>query len=152
MRESDVLRHIWLAVASRATLFRLNTGKAWVSGGGPVRRLTDGSVVVPFARPIALGLSKPNGDPVLGAYDLIGFTPVVITPDMVGKKVAVLTCIDAKNSDGGKVSNDQDHFGNVIRDAGGIAGIAHTPAVAQSLIFEYAGRDCSKMSNTSKGQ
>lgn len=137
MQESNVLRRIWLAVAEHATLFRLNTGKAWVSGGGPVRRLKDGSVVVPFARPIALGLARPNGDPVVGAYDLIGYTRVTITPDMVGRTLPVFTAIDAKRSDGGRTSTDQLKFGQIIRDAGGIAGIAPSESVAQSIILEF---------------
>lgn len=139
MRESDVLRHIWVAVANKCTLFRLNTGKAWLSSTGrPVRRFPDGSVLIYDARPISMGLAKPNGDPLTGAYDLIGYTSIEVTPDMVGKRVAVLTTIDAKNSKGGKVSPEQLKFGNVIREAGGIAGIASTPAMAQSIIFEYS--------------
>lgn len=137
MRESNVLRRIWLAVADHATLFRLNTGKAWVSGGGPVQRLKDGSVVVPFARPIALGLALPNGDPVVGAYDLIGYTRVTITPDMVGRTVPIFTAIDAKRSTGGRTSDEQARFGKIIRDAGGIAGIAPSESVAQSIISDY---------------
>jgi len=139
LREQNVLRRIWLAVAAQTTLFRLNTGKAWVSGGGPVQRLKDGSVVVPFARPIALGFSRPNGDPVVGAYDLIGYTNVTITPEMVGRTVAVFTAIDAKRSAGGRTSDEQLRFGKNIRDAGGIAGIAPSESVAQSII-----RDCTK--------
>ena len=87
--ESTVQRMVWGAVAATTILFRVNTGKAWLSGMGPagVRRLTDGSVHIQAARPIALGFARPNGDTVVGTPDLIGWTSVLITPDMVGQTI-----------------------------------------------------------------
>lgn len=134
--ESSVQRMIWLAVGARSVMFRLNTGKAWV-GNGPPRRNPDGSATLFGARPVALGFSLPNGDPVVGASDLIGWTPVKITAEMVGSTVAVMTAIEAKRSDGGKASSDQQNFIARLRAAGGIAGVANTPAIAQSLINDY---------------
>ena len=66
--ESSVQRLVWAAVAATTILFRINTGRAWLSGMGPagVRKLTDGSVHLLAARPIALGFSRTNGDPVAG--------------------------------------------------------------------------------------
>lgn len=135
--ENTVLREIWLAVSRTTVLWRINTGKGWVSGGGEVQRLTNGSVIVPFARPIALGLAKPNGDPIVGAHDLIGYTRVTITPDMVGKTIPVFTSFDAKEPGGGRTRKEQAHFAAVIRGEGGISGIARAASVAQTIIRDY---------------
>ena len=81
--EGLVLRRVWLALG-RATskLWRVNTGRAWLSNLGPrgVTRLEDGSVVIHAARSIALGFSDPKGDPFSGTHDLIGCTSVTVTP------------------------------------------------------------------------
>ena len=66
--ESTVQRNVWLALARRAlarvTLFRANSGKAWLSGGGKVEVDARGTAHVPFARPVALGLALTSGDTV----------------------------------------------------------------------------------------
>jgi len=55
-----------------------------------------------------------------GAADLLGFTVVEITPDMVGRKVAVFTAVEAKT--GRQVPRqDQRDFLNMVRRKGGIA-------------------------------
>lgn len=137
--ESTVQRMVWGAMAATTILFRVNTGKAWLSGMGPagVRRLTDGSVHIQAARPIALGFARPNGDTVVGTPDLIGWTSVLITPDMVGCRVAVYTAIETKRTKGGRTSEDQANFIAQVVKAGGIAGVANTPAVAQSIVKDY---------------
>lgn len=138
MQESTVLRQTWLAVAATTVLFRNNAGKAWLSGGGKVKRLTDGSVVVPFARPIALGLAKVNGDSPDGIHDTIGYTSMIITSEMVGRRVAVFTSLEIKESEGGVVTDEQLKFCETIRKAGGISGIASSPGMAQLIINEYS--------------
>ena len=137
--ENTVQRRVWGAVAATTILFRVNTGKAWLSGMGPagVRRLTDGSVHIQAARPIALGFARPSGDTVVGTPDLIGWTSVLITPDMVGCRVAVYTAIETKRTKGGRTSEDQANFIAQVVKAGGIAGVANTPAVAQSIVADY---------------
>jgi hypothetical protein len=134
--ESTVMRQVWAAVASTTILFRVNTGKAW-TGGGPPRRLVDGSVVLPAARPIALGFSRPNGDAVSGTSDLVGWTPVRITPDMVGCQVAVFTAIETKKTKGGRTSEDQINFIAQVQRAGGIAGVASSPEAARHIVKDY---------------
>lgn len=137
--ESNVQRLVWAAVAATTILFRINTGRAWLSGMGPggVRKLTDGSVHLLAARPIALGFSRTNGDPVNGTSDLVGWTSVLITPDMVGGRVAVFTCIETKNSKGGKTSADQHNFIEQVHKAGGIAGVANSQDAAKKIIAEF---------------
>lgn len=137
--EATNLKGIWLGASMHCTLFRLNTGKAWVSGGGQPQRLRDGSVVLPAARPIALGLSFPSGDPVVGASDLIGFTEVVVTPDMVGSTVAVLTCFEVKRQKGGAVRKVQREFGEKIESRGGIFAIVRSAEEAISAVRNFKG-------------
>ena len=137
--EGSVQRMIWVAVAATTILFRVNTGRAWLSGLGPpgVRKLTDGSVHVQAARSIALGFARPDGETVTGTPDLIGWTPVVITPDMVGCRVAVYTAIETKKTKGGRTSDDQVNFIQQVRKAGGIAGVANSPEAAREIVEGY---------------
>ena len=146
MLEGSVQRAAWLATAKvsslfksavRTVLFRVNTGKGWVSGGGKPYRLNDGSVVVPAGRPIALGFGLTNGDPLEGAADLNGWTSLVVTPEMVGSTVAVFTAIETKRSDGGRKRTGQINYVDQVRAAGGIAGFAKSPDEAQSIVADY---------------
>lgn len=130
--EASNQRQIWLALGSAACrLFRLNTGRGWISNMGPkgVQRLADGSVLIKGARSIALGLSSPNGDPIVGACDLIGWTLVEVTPEMVGKRIAVFTGIEVK-SQKGKGSQEQLTFVASVKNSGGLAGIFNSPEEA----------------------
>lgn len=137
MRESNVLRSAWLAVAALGTtLFRVNTGKAWVGRGV---RQPDGNVIVIGGRPVALGFGMPNGDPLVGTADLNGWTTMEVTPEMVGRKIAVYTALETKESSGGQQRKEQINFIQRVRQAGGIAGFASSPAAAQAIIREFSG-------------
>ena len=131
--EATIQRRVWLALGARCRLFRVNTGRAWV-GSGPGKRMPDSSVVVPFGRPVTLGFGMPNGDPVNGTPDLCGWTPVVITADMVGRTVPVFTGIEVKESGGGKKRDAQINFVQQVHAAGGIAGFASSEAQAHEII------------------
>jgi hypothetical protein len=135
--ESTVLRQVWLALGRFSRLFRTNSGKAWVSGAGPAKRLTDGSVLVPAGRPVALGLSLVNGDPVNGQSDLQGWTLVRVTPQMVGNVYPIYTAIETKRSKGGKTSSDQANFIDQVKNAGGIAGVANSVEAALQIFRDW---------------
>lgn len=137
--ESTVQRQIWLALGAVSRLFRLNTGRAWLSNLGPagVQRLQDGSVLIRAARSIALGLAAPNGEPVVGVGDLPGWTSITITPEMVGRRVAVFTSIETKRSKGGRASAEQLNWVDQVQKAGGIAGIANSPETARNIYDEW---------------
>lgn len=141
--EAIVQREIWLRLAQLACrLFRLNTGRAWLSSMGPagVVKLVDGSVLIKAPRSIALGFSDVKGDPVKGACDLPGWTTVEITPAMIGRRVAVFTSIECKKSKGGRWSDDQKNWADQVDRAGGIAGFASSPEEATKLISDWACR------------
>ena len=139
--ESTTQRQIWLELGGNGitTLFRLNTGKGWLSGIGPkgVHRLKDGSIHIEAPRPIALGFGLVNGDPVVGACDLPGWTVVEITHEMVGSKVPVFTSIETKRTTGGKVSDNQNRWLSLVRATGGIAGVANSPESARKILEDW---------------
>ncbi len=130
-------RRVWLRMGPLATLFRLNTGKGWVSNGGRPQRLPNGSVVLPYAQPITLGFGLVNGDPVEGASDLVGYSSVVVTQAMVGHTLAVLTTFECKASGGGHKRTAQQHFVDVVKAAGGIASIVNSPEAAETAHRDF---------------
>jgi len=69
-------------------------------------------------RPVQFGLAK-------GSADLVGWKTVEVTPDMVGQKVAVFASLEIK-TDTGRLSKHQQTWLDVVRRAGGIAGIARS--------------------------
>jgi len=120
-RENPAQREAWLEFGRQGSkMFRLNSGTAWAGKG---QRQPDGTVLIAYAQPVTLGFGYPNNKPVAGASDLIGWTPVVITPEMVGQTVAVFTAGEAKPATGGKASEDQEKFIAAVRRDGGIAGV-----------------------------
>lgn len=137
--ENTNQRMIWLALGKLlCKLFRLNTGRAWISSLGPkgVQRLTDGSVHIKAARSIAMGFAYPNGDPVTGACDLPGWTEVKITPEMVGHVIPVFTSMEIKSGTG-KPTTDQLNWRDQVQAAGGIAGIVRSPDEAIAVINDW---------------
>ena len=142
--ESSVQRSIWLASAALAgvVLFRANSGKAWL-GMGPPRRLTDGSVVLPGGRPVALGLALASGAPVAGQGDLLGWRTITVTPEMVGKKCCIFTSIECKESKGGKTSPDQIRWRDIVIASGGFACVASSSDEAKRILNEQMVRLCS---------
>ncbi len=97
----------------RARLFRNDNGVGYV--GGKLKRTRDNDRVLVGGRPIKYGLQPGSGD-------LIGWTPVMITQEMVGQRVAVFTSIEAK-TEGDTVKAEQRAWARRVRCAGGIARI-----------------------------
>lgn len=73
-----------------------------------------------------------------GGMDLVGYRKTIITPEMVGKTIAIYTEIDAKTKDGMKRKNksfiDQSARAERIRLDGGIAGICTCPEDVKKLL------------------
>lgn len=142
--ESNVQKLTWMQLANTSTLFRLNTGKGWISGMGPkgVHRLKNGSLEVQAPRPIALGFGLISGAPVVGAGDLVGWTTVTVTPEMVGTRVAVFTSVEIKATKGGRISPEQINWRDKVVEAGGIATIANSPAEAVLSVANWHNKLC----------
>lgn len=58
-----------------------------------------------------------------GSSDLVGFTPVTITPEMVGKTISVFTATEVKFG-ADRVKQEQSNFINAVRSSGGIGIVA----------------------------
>lgn len=103
MNEATIMKEIQIAVSKLGhRVFRNNSGKLKNDRGQYVH----------------YGLGN-------GTSDLIGWTTVTITPEMVGKKVAIFTAVEVK-TEKGKVSDDQDTFIWRVNIAGGIAFVARS--------------------------
>jgi len=112
--ESNISAKIMMAAAKEgATLFKNVRGFFWT---------------LDMQRKIRAGLQCG------GSSDLIGWTRVKVTEDMVGKTVAIFTCIEAKTATGGNGSPDQKLFIANVKKAGGIAGIARNESDAIKLL------------------
>lgn len=137
--ESTTQRQTWAELSGTSTLFRCNTGKAWVSGMGPkgVKRFQDGTVNITAARPIAMGLGYMDGQPVVGTADLLGWTPITITQEMVGRTVAVYTEVECKRSKGGRLSPDQAKRGKLLSESGAIYVVSNDPIAAKQAIANW---------------
>lgn len=134
MKEQNIQNLIRLAVSRccKTVLFRNNTGMAWVGNKIYTARkkgifeLHPGDIVIREARPFHAGLCK-------GSSDLIGWTVKTVTPEMVGKQIAVFTAIEVKKPSG-RATTEQVTFINNVNQSGGIAGIAKSDMDAVDII------------------
>lgn len=120
VEESNLLNRWRLKWADWAVLLRNNVGQAWT--GTIIKEWKkDGDVYITLrsARRIAFGLVKGSGD-------YIGWKSVIITPEMVGKRVAIFTSAEGKTKDG-VMSDEQNTWFRNVRDAGGIAMVIRSP-------------------------
>ena len=126
MTESQIQAEILRAISGRtdARLFRNNCGVGW--SGQLVSRIGD-RVTLANARPIRYGLTP-------GSADLIGWQVVTVTPEMVGRKLAVFTSIEVKAASG-RLTPEQDNWRRVVSSAGGAAGVARSVAEAVGILL-----------------
>lgn len=119
--ENTVWKQALLALSRRfpgARLFRNNVGSAWAGPGfnlkaGQVYRAQGGERVITQPRPVEFGLVKGSGDG-------IGWHTMAITPDMVGRRVAVFVSIETKAKNG-RVRPEQLNWLQQVQASGGIA-------------------------------
>lgn len=125
MNEKNTMATIQLALGKlpHVKIFRNNSGMGWQ---GAKCNAPAGFITLKDARPLHAGLCE-------GSSDLIGWTEVNVTPDMVGQKLAVFTALEVK-TEIGRVSEKQRNFVEAVAQAGGIAGIVRTPEAARTII------------------
>jgi hypothetical protein len=111
MKEQGYYNKIRAEHSKNGVLFRNNTGVAYQG----IKKYINSQLVITQPRIIEFGLIK-------GSSDLIGWTELEITPQMVGTKVAVFTAVEVK-TESGKVSKEQQNFINNVNKAGGIGKI-----------------------------
>lgn len=114
MSETPLLNEIRKAATleCNARLFRNNVGIATYPGGEKV----------------AYGLQP-------GSSDLIGWRSIIITPDMVGQRVAIFASIEAKAGKG-VATKKQIAWLKAVDEAGGIAGEARSAEDAVLLLTQ----------------
>lgn len=71
-----------------------------------------------------------------GGSDLIGVTSVTVTPDMVGRKMGVMTAIEVKSASG-RATEQQEKFISAMRKTGAIAGVARSPSDLREIIKRW---------------
>lgn len=126
MMESSIQSHIRLAMAyAKSLMYRNNSGACVDETGRLVR--------------YGLGNDSKQQNDAIKSSDLIGGTPMLITPDMVGRTVLVFTAIECKAEGwelrpGDKRGQAQWRFIDIILRAGGFAGFARSPTEALAVI------------------
>jgi hypothetical protein len=68
-----------------------------------------------------------------GSADLIGWRTVVVTPEMVGTRLAVFTSIEVKTPTG-RIRPEQQAWLGAVHGAGGIAGVARSVPDALAIL------------------
>lgn len=117
-----------LVKAKNPHTWRNDCGKGWVSGQ-PLILKQDATIVTDKGvkhlkehQLVVVGPSKISYGLQPGSGDRVGFTPIKITPDMVGKTIPVFTSIEEKN-EGDNLSDKQKNWHKMVLDAGGISEI-----------------------------
>lgn len=112
MKESNIQQDVRLALSQSGVVsFRNNSGAYEDERGRWVR----------------YGVGQPGGS------DLIGWRQIVVTPDMVGKSLAVFVAVEVKTPTG-KATEAQMNFLDQVNKAGGIAGIVRSKEDALALL------------------
>jgi len=88
-------------------------------------------------RMVRAGIEAP------GSSDLIGWQSVVISPEMVGKTVAVFLAIEAKTATG-RATAEQIQFVDVVKRAGGKSGIVRSDTDALAVLDTPTGIESHK--------
>ena len=113
--ETDLQQRVRLALGTRpdTRLFRNNCGS-----------LPDPRT----GRLVQFGLAR-------GSADLIGWRTLVITPEMVGQRIAVFTSLEIKTPTV-RLAPAQRHWLHAVEGAGGIAGVARSVADALRIVTD----------------
>lgn len=107
-KEKKIIDGLILSCDEWSRLFRSNAGRAWA---GKIIDKGDGWIKLKNPR-VFHGLPK-------GFSDLFGIESVVITEDMIGKRVAIFKAIEVKTGNI-TVTEKQSLFGAMVEKLGGI--------------------------------
>jgi hypothetical protein len=97
-------------------------------GRGAVRlwRNNTGALVDQQGRFVRFGLCK-------GSSDLIGLRSVVVTPEMVGQRIAQFVALEIKTGSG-TVSQEQQAFLRLVQELGGVAAVCRSIEQARAVL------------------
>ncbi len=123
MSEKNIQSLVMMAASqSGATIFRNNVGQGVL---GQIVKQDGGIFHIINGRRVAYGLCP-------GSSDLIGWRTITVTPEMVGKRLALFLALEVKTPTG-KATPEQINFINAVRKSGGLAGIVRSPDDAVSV-------------------
>lgn len=115
--ETPLLHRLMLAFTNIGDrLFRNQVGEGWY---GKTRYVGKGPI---FGKPIVT-IENPRrlvAGLCTGSSDLIGWHSIEITPEMVGRRIAVFTAIEGKTGRT-QTTEEQGNFLDAVRAGGGIA-------------------------------
>lgn len=125
--ETPLLHRLALALTNvGARVFRNQVGNGWY---GKLLKFTPGGrVVIEDARPLRSGLC-------VGSSDLIGWQSIQVTPEMVGRRIAVFTAIEGKTGET-RTTKEQLNFLAAVRDAGGIAIVVRDESEIERAVLQ----------------
>jgi hypothetical protein len=97
-------------------------------GHGPVRlwRNNTGAMADQQGRFVRFGLCK-------GSSDLIGLRSVVVSPEMVGQRLAQFVALEIKTARG-VISSEQRAFLELVEQLGGVAAVCRSVEAAQQAL------------------
>jgi hypothetical protein len=126
MSEGDIKADIRLSLGRLpdVRLFNNPVGEAWT---GKIVDRSQGFITLMAPRCVTYGLAP-------GSSDLIGLRRVVVTPEMVGRTLALFAAIEVKPAKGGHYQPGQKPFIEFVRDFGGVAGVARSAAGALQVL------------------
>lgn len=131
LKENNVTKLIRLAwsAESRGILFRNNVGKAWAGRAKILTEKGKKTAIVSNPSRLTAGLCK-------GSSDIVGVSTIKITPEMVGKTIGVITCLEVKTGNLGSTKEQKD-FISAIRKKGGIAGVVRSVEDAFGVVENW---------------
>jgi hypothetical protein len=121
--ERTLLSEILLACSRGASrLFRINSGQGWT---GRVLSHTPERLVLEHPRPFH---AAPKG-----FSDLIGWRTVTVTPDMIGKRIAVFCAVEVKTGSV-RLTDEQRALLDAVRAAGGVGACVRSVDEAREAV------------------
>lgn len=108
----------------------MNVGMGWI---GESKRFSRAQNITALPGDVLIRNARPFHSGIKGMSDLIGWTTVEITPDMVGRKFAVYSAIEVKQKSG-RIKPEQQIFIDNVRKHGGFAGVARSAEEAQKVL------------------
>jgi len=129
--EHDIQNHIRESLNPYGRFFRINVGVAWA--GNDIENRPDGSKLIKDPRPFATFGTVQDTKNLKGFSDIFGVVPVIVTPEMVDKKIGIATFIEVKGPRG-RVSEEQNNFLTVMSTRGCRTGVVRSVEDAIKIV------------------
>lgn len=127
MTETDLQRQIQIELSDENTrLLRNTVGFGWQGDNFTIRK---GRLVAGVARPVTFGLGP-------GTSDLVGPRSVIITPEMIGRRIAVFAVVEVKDAKK-RATQEQMQFLSAMTDLGALAGVARSVEEARRIVTQF---------------